>query len=130
MAKCRATTDPGGCTGQGEGPHGDAAAERRRQSPGHRGRSPSGKSQRQGENPAFMLSDGLAPVPGKLVAKIVHGEFVDMAELLHDNIEALRRCSGADTTSNRQSAKSARQEVPDILSWIQCFGVYAAVGGQ
>ena len=77
--------------------------------------------------PAFVLSEGLAPVPGKLVAKIVRGEFVDMAELLRDNIEALRRRSGVDTTSNGQSAKSTRREVPDILSWIQCFGVYAAV---
>ena len=36
----------------------------------------------------FVLSNGLAPVPAKLVARILRGEFVDMAELLRDNLEA------------------------------------------
>ena len=35
----------------------------------------------------FVLSDGLAPVPAKLVARILRGKFVDMAELLRDNLE-------------------------------------------
>lgn len=41
----------------------------------------------------FVLSEGLPPVPHKLVAWILHGEFVDMAELLRDNLEAQRRSS-------------------------------------
>ena len=39
----------------------------------------------------FILSEGLPPDPAKLVSKIWKGEFVDMAELLRDNLEALRR---------------------------------------
>ena len=39
----------------------------------------------------FLLSEGLPPVPGKLVARILKGDFVDMAELLRDNLEAQRK---------------------------------------
>ena len=39
----------------------------------------------------FVPSDGLAPVPAKLVARILKVEFIDMAELLRDNLEAQRR---------------------------------------
>ncbi len=35
-----------------------------------------------------MFSEGLPPVPGELVGKILNGDFIDMAELLRDNIEA------------------------------------------
>ena len=35
----------------------------------------------------FILSEGLPPVRAKLVAKIKKGNYVDMAELLHDNME-------------------------------------------
>ena len=34
----------------------------------------------------FLLSEGLPPVPAKLVAKIRKEDFVDMADLLRDNI--------------------------------------------
>ena len=52
-------------------------------------------SRTNGEAPpsAFILSEGLAPVPSKLVAKILKGEFVDMAKLMRDNLEAQRRGS-------------------------------------
>ena len=39
----------------------------------------------------FILGESLPPIPAKLVAKIQKGKFVDMAELLRDNIEADRR---------------------------------------
>ena len=47
---------------------------------------PSGsvQSMESGSKPLqpFILSEGLAPTPAKLVDKIVRGEFVDTAELL------------------------------------------------
>ena len=51
-----------------------------------------------------------------------------MAELLRDNIEAERRRSKENgaSTSNVQAAQSRREE-PDILSWVQCFGMYTAI---
>ena len=39
----------------------------------------------------LIPSESLPPFPAKLVTKIQNGEFVDMAELLRDNIEADRR---------------------------------------
>ena len=76
----------------------------------------------------FILGEGLPPIPAKLIAKIQKGEFVDMAELLRNNIEAERRRSKENgaSTSNVQAAQS-RREVLDILSWVQCVGMYTAI---
>ncbi len=73
----------------------------------------------------FILSEALPVVPAKLVKKIVRGEFVDMAELLWDNMEAERRRANGEG----KSTLPRRREVPDILSWLQCFSMYAAVVG-
>ena len=37
---------------------------------------------------AFILSEALPPVPAKLVKRIQKAEYVDIAELLKDNMEA------------------------------------------
>ena len=74
---------------------------------------------------AFVMSEGLPPVPAKLVGKICRGEFVDMAEMLRDNIEAERH-RGTATEPSKLSGHR-RREIPDILSWIKCFGTYACV---
>ena len=39
----------------------------------------------------FIMGESLPPIPAKLVTKIQKGEFIDVAELLRDNIEAERR---------------------------------------
>ena len=74
----------------------------------------------------FVLSEGLPPVPAKLVAKIQKGDYVDMAELLRDNMEYECRQATSDSSGSR-SGRANRREVPDLLSWITCFGVYASV---
>ena len=81
---------------------------------------------------AFSFSDSFPPIPAKLVGKVVRGDFVDMAELLRDNIEAERRCGHGDEGSSRCGSSSShrrppRREVPDILSWCQCFGIYVSI---
>ena len=55
--------------------------------PGGRGRP----LEREGKNNPFVLSEALSVVPAKLVWRIRWGEFVDMAELLKDNMEVERR---------------------------------------
>ena len=78
----------------------------------------------------FILSEGLPPVPRKLVARILRGEFVDMAELLRDNLEAQRRGSSSNPSSSGSSGggnSRSWREVPDLLSWVQCFGTYIAI---
>ena len=75
----------------------------------------------------FLLSKGLPPVPAKLVAKIQRGEYVDMTELLRDNIEATRRRLDTDAPHCSSDTEKNRREIPDFLSWLQCFGVYASI---
>ena len=80
-------------------------------------------------NKPFILSEGLPPVPHKLTVRILKGEYVDMAELLRDNLEVERRASStkqpAGSTATVQN--KPRREIPDLLSWVQCFGTYMAI---
>ena len=75
----------------------------------------------------FVLSEGLPLVPHKLAVRILKGEYIDMAELLRDNLEAQRRATSSITQSPSPTAQKHRWEVPDLLSWVQCFGTYMAV---
>ena len=81
------------------------------------------------ENLPFLLGEGLAPVPAQLVAKILKGDYVDMAELLRDKLEAHRRGWLLDSSvaDSCPTPKWQRREIPDLLSWVQCFGSYMGV---
>ena len=54
-----------------------------------------------------------------------------MSELLRDNLEAQRwgvfQEQSASTLSVPAVGNRIRREVPDLLSWVQCFGIYTAV---
>ena len=65
----------------------------------------------------FLFNDSFPPIPAKLVEKIQVGEFVDMAELLRDNIELERRKGQGESGAN---SKLPCREVPDVLSWCGC----------
>lgn len=78
------------------------------------------------EGSPFVLGESLPTVPAKLVKKILKGEYIDMAELLQDNTEA-SRCQGDQPASSTGGSKRPRREVPDVLSWLQCFGAYASI---
>ena len=83
------------------------------------------------DSPPFTLGEGLPPIPAKLVGKICKGEFVNIAELLRDNMEAERRRTYSQCMeTSRGGGSSARREIPDLLSWLQCFGMYAAVAAS
>ena len=78
---------------------------------------------------AFILSDALPVVPAKLVKRILKAEYIDMAELLKDNMEVERRrmLNDGGFPQSHFSGRPTRREVPDLLSWLQCFSLYAAV---
>ena len=98
-------------------------------SPGAKEKAGTSKGAEQPPRP-FLLSEGLPPVPAKLVGRILKGNFVDMAELLCDNLEAQRRGALHETGSTSASSPTSsrhRREVPKLLSWVQCFSVYTAV---
>ena len=91
-------------------------------------RAKGGEKTVNGPPKPFLLSEGLPPLPAKLVGRIWKGEFIDMAELLRDNLEAQRRGGWQEMPSSSASGLSRqRREVPDLLSCVQCFGVYTAV---
>jgi len=105
-----------------------SVAEVLRNSPGLTPSSPAGTSNPPGTSTLGKLCNtSLASVMTKRVAKIIEGEFVDMAELLRDNIEAERRRAADCSSSSSHTSHSHRREVPDFLSWLQCFGTYASI---
>ena len=76
----------------------------------------------------FVLNEALPVVPAKQVRKnlILKGEILDMCELLKDTIEAERRRSLSASTYIPESLfRGNMREVPDLLSWLQCFSLYA-----
>ena len=67
-------------------------------------------------------------VPPGIVKRILKGAFVDMAELLKDNLEMERRRSLVENGAMPPfQARHSRREIPDVLSWLHCFTLYAAV---
>ena len=90
------------------------------------GVSPAKEKSKASETAAgpFVVCDSLFPVPAKVVAKIKAKEFVDMAEILRDNIELERRLMNEVMPS---TTRLSRREVPDLLSWVVCFSMFASV---
>ena len=64
---------------------------------------------------AFILSEALPVVPAKLFKRIQKAEYVDMAELLKDNMEAERRSDSAFPQTHFTN-RPVRREIPDMLS--------------
>ena len=69
----------------------------------------------------LWIGEALPPLPDKLVARIRRWEFIDMAEL-RPYVEAE---IAAEMGNPSQSMK--KQPVTDILTWLQCFGIYVGV---
>ena len=65
----------------------------------------------------FVRSEGLPPV-----AEIQKGGYVDMAELLCDNMEWEYRQLTSDSSGSK-SGRASRREAPDLLCWITYFGI-------
>lgn len=50
-----------------------------------------GEEEKKINPPPFLMGEGLFPMPAKVMAKIQWGEFVNIAELLRDNMEVEHR---------------------------------------
>jgi len=80
-------------------------------------------------NKAFAIGPGYAPVPYMLVAKITGGQFIDLADLLPDNIcaqeiEPQAFLEGKLMTS---AIKKWVIKMVDIISWIEAFTIFRMV---
>ena len=75
---------------------------------------------------AFVVGPGYAPIPGKLVAKITSDAFIELEDLLAENIRAQEAepHSYLDGKLLVAPAKKRVVEINDILTWIQAFTIY------
>ena len=71
---------------------------------------------------SLYIGGGLPPIPDKLVCRIQDGHFINMADLLPDNLEAINSTDD-DPSLN---TKCKQQDVTQIMDCIQCFSTYIA----
>ena len=67
-----------------------------------------------------LLGAGLPPVPAKLVTRIESGAFIEMVDLLPEQL-------GTYYYDKESKAWTKKPSVTNILEWLQCFAVYIAV---
>lgn len=79
----------------------------------------------------MILSPALQPIPARLVRRILSGDFVEMRDLLIDNItlhDQLEAVQGPLNLTPIPGALRPRlREVPSLISWVFCFLAYIAV---
>ena len=77
---------------------------------------------------AFRLASAFSPVPPKLVQKVQALQFVEMKELLPDNIGLIRRLEAWESPNHPGTSWRPRmREVNSLLSWVSCFVLYIAI---
>ena len=80
---------------------------------------------------AFILGPGRAPIPAKLVKRIVSHEFIEMSELSPESLEEpeseLPLFTFEGTMVVPKSNAQKKNAVIDILTWVECFNSYTAV---
>ena len=78
----------------------------------------------------LTLSDTAEPFPQKLVEKVTSGQFVEMSELLADNINLLQYMQSMQGTFPVQMLGPSRpklREVNSLPTWLYCFLGYTAI---
>ena len=89
--------------------------------------APAGGSAQQG----LSISIALRPVPARIVGQIQRGQFVDMRDLLADNValrshsDEVRDSLGANVVSLATGPRV--RELSSIPSWICCYLTFLAV---
>lgn len=88
-------------------------------------------SQSHVQHEGLILSSALQPIPGRLVRRIRSGEFVEMRDLLSDNValhEQLESIQGPLISAVTPAGLRPRvREVPSLISWVFCYLAYVAV---
>ena len=78
-----------------------------------------------------ILSPALDPIPQHLVQRIRLGRFVEMQELLSDNIALHDQVEAIQGVTNAASfpllLRTRQREVTSLISWVYCFTVFIAV---
>ena len=74
----------------------------------------------------FVVGPGYSMIPEKLVLKIRTGQFIDLADLLAENLKAqeIEPQTFLDEKLLLTSSKKRIQEITDIVTWVEAFTVY------
>ena len=79
----------------------------------------------------MILSSSIEPIPPRLVQRIQSGQFVEMRELLSDNLALFQQMETlhgqASWSLAPPSHRPRTREVPSLVSWLFCFITYVAV---
>ena len=73
----------------------------------------------------FMLGVNYPVVPAKIVKRILHCDFGDMAELSTENLELEKRRSGEGEDA-KSASRGKLRPLPD-LAWVRAFTLYTGV---
>ena len=79
-----------------------------------------------------MVGHPLPPIPKKLAERILAGEYVDMTEIppAKGKVRPFPSPEGGVLLVNAHDLQQQKRLVPDLATWVQCFGLYAAVVGS
>ena len=81
-----------------------------------------------GLNQAFILGPGRPPILAKLVSQILAYKFVEMSKLIAENLEVPSfMIEGSSIVPRTTVSSRKRNEVSDILTWVECFISYITV---
>ena len=73
---------------------------------------------------AFVVGAGHAPIPAKVVSKIINGQFVDLADLLSANLRAVDQEPHTVLDGKLLVSEKRRLvEISDILTWTEAFTI-------
>ena len=70
--------------------------------------------------PIVLISSSLPPIPSKLITRIQEGHFVDMAELIPEQLYTL-------DTPEEKSLTSKLWDITNNVEWLHCFRTYFAI---
>lgn len=80
------------------------------------------------------LSPGAEPFPPKLVQKVQSGTYIDMKEMLGDNIALLHQLEALNVSATLPALPGAMRprfrEVTSLVSWMYCYLAYTALRCQ
>ena len=77
----------------------------------------------------FVIGPGYSPIPHKLATKITTGLFVELADLLPDNLKANKSETQTFLEGKLVVAPARKRivEIQDILTWVEAFTIYSIV---
>ena len=81
------------------------------------------------EGEPFHLASSFAPIPAKLARRIQRLEYVDLRELLPDNMALAKKLDALPGHANQPTTPEQR-EITKIVTWVSCFSTYVAVVAQ